>query len=151
MSIYEVTSESCAMPAANTFPLSVATEGAGHLRLKVDGENLEFSYRPIPALASSPALYLSAPVIEVLEGGMLDPSLSNAFVRIAPYPNMLCGDKLVLSWQGLDDEGLAYSHEATRSVSEGQVGAEIVFVIKGQVSANACLSIDQWQHPCFFQ
>lgn len=132
MSIYEVTSESCAMPAANAFPLSVATEGAGHLSLKVDGENLEFSYRPIPAPASSPAFYLSAPVIEVLEGGMLDPSLSNAFVRIAPYPNMLCGDKLVLSWQGLDDEGLAYSHEATRSVSEGQVGAEIVFVIKGQ-------------------
>ncbi|MBK5343784.1 hypothetical protein JFU48_20620 [Pseudomonas sp. TH49] len=131
MSIYEVTSESCAMPPANIVPLSVATEGGGHLSLKVDGENFEFSYRPASASASSPALDLSAPTVEVLEGGMLDPSLSHAFVRIAPYPDMMCGDKLVLSWRGLDDEGLAYSHEATRSVSEGQVGEEIVFVIKG--------------------
>ncbi len=62
---------------------------------------------------------------------MLDPSLDHAFVRVAPYPNMLCGDKLVLSWQGLDDEGLPYIHETTRAVSESQVGQELVFVIKG--------------------
>ncbi|WP_256214728.1 hypothetical protein [Pseudomonas sp. H1h] len=62
---------------------------------------------------------------------MLDPSLGNAFVRVAPYPNMMSGDRLVLSWHGIDDEGLPYRHEASRSVSDGQVGKEIVFAIKG--------------------
>ena len=62
---------------------------------------------------------------------MLDPSLSEAVVRVAPYPNMLCGDKLVLRWEGLDAEGVIYRHEVFRSVSEELVGQEIVFVIKG--------------------
>ncbi|MBT9263544.1 hypothetical protein KKQ10_01515 [Pseudomonas sp. MG-9] len=131
MSMYDATTESSAMPTANTSPSSIDTDGGGHLCLKVHGESLELSYRPVCAPAPSSLLCLPAPMLEVLEEGMLDPSLSNAFVRVAPYPDMMCGDRLVLNWHGLDDEGLPYRHEASRSVSEGQVGREIVFAIKG--------------------
>ncbi|WP_210557276.1 MULTISPECIES: hypothetical protein [unclassified Pseudomonas] len=131
MSIYEATGDSSVAPASNMSP--VADESGEHrlLSLKVDGDHFEFCYRHASAAADSPDSWLPAPMLEVMEGGMLDPSLDHAFVRVAPYPNMLCGDKLVLSWQGLDDEGLPYIHETTRAVSENQVGQELVFVIKG--------------------
>ncbi|MFJ2279760.1 hypothetical protein ACIOUG_01335 [Pseudomonas sp. NPDC087803] len=131
MSKYQVTTDASLVPATNTSTLSVDSDGRTHLSLKVDGDNLQLSYRPASAPTPSSALRLPAPMLEVLEQGMLDPSLSNAFVRVAPYPNMLCGDKLLLSWHGLDADGVAYTHEVTRTVSQGQLGQEIVFVIKG--------------------
>jgi len=131
MSTYEITADSSAMPLKNAASLSIDPAGGAHLRVKVEGEKLELSYQPACASTLSPALYLAAPMLEVLEGGMLDPSLSNAVVRIAPYPDMMCGDKLVLSWDGLDAEGLPYRYETSRSVSQGQVGRETVFVVKG--------------------
>jgi hypothetical protein len=42
---------------------------------------------------------------------------------------MACGDKLLLTWSGLDCEGLAYQHEVTRFVSEELVGRDMVFVV----------------------
>ena len=131
MSIYEVNGDASVATASITSPVADDSGGRGLLSLKVDGENFEFCYRPASAPAPAPVSWLPAPMLEVMEGGMLDPSLNQAFVRVAPYPNMVCGDKLVLHWQGLDDEGLSYIHEITRTVSEGQVGQELVFVVKG--------------------
>ncbi|PTT31933.1 hypothetical protein [Pseudomonas sp. HMWF021] len=131
MSNYEANGDSPVAPASHMPPVSAESGGRGLLNLKVDTDSFEFSYRPASVAVPASVLVLPAPMIEVLEGGMLDPSLSNAFVRVAPYPNMLCGDKLVLNWRGLDDEGQPHIHETTRSVSEGQVGQEVVFVIKG--------------------
>jgi hypothetical protein len=102
----------------------------GDLSFKMDGGSLEFSYRASSGVATSTSMLLPTPATEVLEGGMLDPNLDQAFVRVAPYPNMACGDKLVLSWRGLDDEGGTHEYETARYVSEGRVGKEVVFVIK---------------------
>ncbi|MHA3735296.1 hypothetical protein ACXR0M_06430 [Pseudomonas sp. Eth.TT006] len=130
MSINEVTASTTAIPKEKAFPLS-ADAARGHLHLKMASEGLEVSYRSGFSPDPFPELNLPVPTLEVLEGGMLDPSLRYAYVRVAPYPGMRCGDKVVLNWQGLDAEGLSYRHETTRSVSERQVGQEIVFVIKG--------------------
>lgn len=131
MFMYEATTDCSSILAANTSSMSIGSDAGPQLSLRVDGENLEFSYRPACAPIPSSVRCLAAPMLEVLEGGMLDPSLSEAVVRVAPYPNMLCGDKLVLRWEGLDAEGVIYRHEVFRSVSEELVGQEIVFVIKG--------------------
>lgn len=130
MSDYEATGDSSVAPASTMPPVSAESGGCGLLSLKVDAGNLELSYKPVSASPPASISNLSAPMIEVLDNGVLDPSLNNAFVRIAPYPGMRCGDKLVLSWRGLDDEGQPYVHEVKRSISEGQVGLEVVFVIK---------------------
>ncbi|KAA0967821.1 hypothetical protein [Pseudomonas sp. ANT_H12B] len=71
----------------------------------------------------------SRPVLEPAENAVLDPSERKAIIKLAPYPGMACGDKLLLSWIGLDVEGLAYKHEVTRFISEGQVDKEIVFTV----------------------
>ncbi|QAX87729.1 hypothetical protein C2E19_16165 [Pseudomonas sp. DTU12.3] len=101
------------------------------LRFRVQGESLEFSYRPCNVSEPFIAKRLIAPTLAVLEGGMLDSSLDRAFVRVAPYPQMKCGDKLLLSWRGLDADGLTYDYETSRVISSAQVGQEVVFVIKG--------------------
>lgn len=113
-------------------PLMQTTEPcvSGRMSFRVEGKMLEFSYRPADTSATPP-ISLPAPSIELLEGGMLDPSLDSAFVRVAPYPQMKSGDKLILSWLGLDADGLRYTHEISRVVSDAQVGQEVVFVIKG--------------------
>ncbi|WP_248741793.1 MULTISPECIES: hypothetical protein [unclassified Pseudomonas] len=72
---------------------------------------------------------LPAASLEAVDGRVLDPSLSRVVIRIAPYPDMACGDRVVLNWHGLDIEGLPYRHEFARSISEAQLGRDIVFVI----------------------
>lgn len=74
---------------------------------------------------------LVAPMIDGLEGSVLEPSLVRAVVRISPYANMSSGDQLVLYWEGLDIEGFAYQYESVRFISQAQVGKDVIFVIKG--------------------
>lgn len=69
-------------------------------------------------------------ILERVEGGVLDPSLSRVVVRIEPYPDMACGDRVMLSWHGLDSEGSPYRQEFARSISEARLGRDIVFVIR---------------------
>ncbi|KPG94811.1 hypothetical protein AEQ67_21940 [Pseudomonas sp. RIT-PI-q] len=71
----------------------------------------------------------SMPVLDQAQNAMLDPSDRKAIIKVGPYPGMACGDKLLLSWMGLDVEGIAYTHEVSRFVSEGQVAKEIVFTV----------------------
>ncbi|MCX2546118.1 hypothetical protein [Pseudomonas sp. COW5] len=82
------------------------------------------------ACLREPSGSLPAVTLESVEGGVLDPSLGRVVIRIAPYPEMACGDRVVLSWHGLDIEGLLYRHEFARSISETQLGRDIVFVIR---------------------
>lgn len=72
---------------------------------------------------------LPKPLLEQAEDAMLDPSDRKAVIKVEPYPGMACGDKLMLSWSGLDYEGLAYQHEVTRFVSEELVGMDVVFIV----------------------
>ena len=72
---------------------------------------------------------LPKPVVDQAENAMLDPSDRKAVIKVEPYPGMTCGDKLLLSWVGLDVEGLIYQHETTRFVSEAQVGMDMVFTV----------------------
>jgi hypothetical protein len=81
--------------------------------------------------AREQSLSLPVPSIDSLEGAVLDPSLSRVVVRIAPYPGMACGDRIVLSWRGHDIEGLPYHHEIPRFISEAQLGRAIVLVVRG--------------------
>lgn len=93
---------------------------------------VEFCYRmrhPVGPCESSGLL--PAVTLDSVEGAVLDPSLGRVVVRIAPYPAMACGDRLLLSWEGLDVEGFNYQHEMVRYVTEAQVGKDVVFVIKG--------------------
>ncbi|MFJ2709893.1 hypothetical protein ACIOZM_03260 [Pseudomonas sp. NPDC087346] len=110
-------------------PVTLST-GSGDLSFKAEGGRLEFCYRSSPPAVATFVTLLPAPATEVLEGGMLDPNLSRAFVRVAPYPHMKCGDKLILSWSGLDAEGVTHEHQICRYISEGRVGQEVVFVVK---------------------
>ncbi|MCU0070655.1 hypothetical protein N8H71_03610 [Pseudomonas koreensis] len=73
---------------------------------------------------------LPAPMPDSVLGGVIDPSLSKVVIRVAPYPEMACGDRVALSWHGFDIEGLPYHHEVVRFVSEGQLGKEIVLVVR---------------------
>ncbi|EJN28914.1 hypothetical protein PMI36_00035 [Pseudomonas sp. GM79] len=73
--------------------------------------------------------YMAAPRLDQAENAMLDPSERKAIVTVAPYQAMTCGDKLVLSWSGIDAEGAAYRHEVSRFVSEAQVDRVIVFAV----------------------
>ncbi|MDD0971255.1 MULTISPECIES: hypothetical protein [Pseudomonas] len=77
------------------------------------------------------ALRLPLPTFDSVEGAVLDPSLGRVVVRIAPYPGMACGDRIVLSWRGLDIEGQPYHHDISRFISEAQLGREIVLVVRG--------------------
>lgn len=72
---------------------------------------------------------MPSPLLEQAQNGVLDPSDPRAVIRVRPYPGMTCGDRLLLSWSGLDIEGLVYAHQTTRFVSEEQVGHDIVFVV----------------------
>lgn len=76
------------------------------------------------------AVSLQAPVLDSIIGTIVDPSLQNVVIRVAPYAGMTCGDRLVLSWTGLDMEGEIYSHEVTRFVSHAQLGKDVVFVVR---------------------
>ncbi|WP_426234305.1 hypothetical protein [Pseudomonas sp. TWP3-2] len=73
---------------------------------------------------------LDPPALDAVNGTVLDPSLQQVVVRIAPYPGMACGDRLMLSWHGLDMDGLPYRHESIRFVSQLQLGKEVVFVVR---------------------
>lgn len=110
----------------------IALDRQGTLNIKANETSLELSFRaenpPDDCLA---ACQLLAPSVDSTTAAVLDPSLKRATVRIAPYPGMACGDKVLLRWEGLDIEGLGYQHEVSRFVSEAQVGKAIVFVIKG--------------------
>ncbi len=131
MTIYDANTDACTTLATDTSLLPASPGAHAKLSFRVQGETLEFSYRPWPVSEPVSLKHLSAPALEVLEGGMVDPSLNKAFVRVAPYPQMKCGDKLVLSWCGLDADGLSYDYVTSRFVSAAQVGQEVVFVIKG--------------------
>ncbi|MGY2440152.1 hypothetical protein [Pseudomonas sp. SDO52101_S400] len=74
----------------------------------------------------------SLPVVtlDTVEDAVLDPSRNKVVVRIAPYADMACGDRVVLSWHGLDIEGVPYRKEIFRFVSDAQLGREIVFVVR---------------------
>ena len=75
--------------------------------------------------------YMAAPQLDQADNSVLDPSENKAIVTVAPYPGMACGDKLVMSWSGIDAEGVAYRHEVSRFVSEAQVGRAVVFCVAG--------------------
>jgi len=93
---------------------------------------VEFCYRMRrPVGADVPSELLPAVTLDCVEGAVLDPALGRVVVRIAPYPGMACGDRLLLSWEGLDIEGFVYQHEKVRYVSAAQVGKDVIFVIKG--------------------
>lgn len=73
--------------------------------------------------------YLAAPQLDQADNSVLDPAENKAIVTVAPYPDMACGDKLVMSWSGIDTEGVAYRHEVSRFVSDAQVGRTVVFCV----------------------
>lgn len=74
-------------------------------------------------------LNLPIPVMAQAENAMLDPSERKAVIKVAPYSGMACGDRLQLSWLGLDAEGQAYKHEVIRYISDGQSGMDVVFIV----------------------
>ncbi|RON08781.1 hypothetical protein BK659_15550 [Pseudomonas brassicacearum] len=65
-----------------------------------------------------------------LQQTVLDPAQNRAVLNVGPYPGMACGDKLVLSWSGIDADGAAYLYKTQRFVSNAQVGKDIVFVVR---------------------
>ncbi|WP_256676587.1 hypothetical protein [Pseudomonas sp. H3(2019)] len=69
-------------------------------------------------------------VARLLQHSVLDPSQNRAVLNVEPYPGMACGDKIVLSWSGIDADGAAYFHKAERFVSNAQVGKKIVFIVR---------------------
>ncbi|MFJ2364079.1 hypothetical protein ACIPIN_10330 [Pseudomonas sp. NPDC087697] len=66
----------------------------------------------------------------LLQHSVLDPAQNRAVFKVEPYPGMACGDKLVLSWSGIDGDGTAYLYKTQGFVSNAQVGKEIVFVVR---------------------
>jgi hypothetical protein len=72
---------------------------------------------------------LPPPILEQAQNGVLNPSDKKAVIRVPPYPGMTCGDKLLLSWAGLDADGLACNHQVARFVSEDRVGEDIIFAV----------------------
>ncbi len=66
----------------------------------------------------------------MLQRSVLDPSQNRAVLNVDPYPGMACGDKLVLSWSGIDADGAAYFYKTQRFVSNAQVGKVIVFIVR---------------------
>ncbi len=108
------------------------------------------------ACLREPSGSLPAVTLEAVEGSVLDPSLNRVVIRIAPYPDMASGDRVVLSWHGLDIEGVPYRYESARSVSEAQLERDIVFVIRnshiaaldgGSVEVFWTLSSVKWLLP----
>ncbi|WP_457265944.1 hypothetical protein [Pseudomonas sp. P5_C3] len=72
---------------------------------------------------------LPPPILEQAENGVLNPSDRKAVIRVQPYPGMTCGDKLLLSWAGLDADGVARNHQVVRYVSEDRVGEDMIFAV----------------------
>lgn len=83
-----------------------------------------------PCREGAGALPLPAPTLDSIVGAVVDPSLSKVVVRIAPWSGMACGDRVVLSWHGFDTEGLPYRHDIARSVSESQLGKDVVLIVR---------------------
>jgi hypothetical protein len=69
-----------------------ALDKQGALRFKADETSLEFCFRAGNTLDAEAVLALPAPNLDSMTQAVLDPSLKRAIVRIAPYPNMACGD-----------------------------------------------------------
>lgn len=78
------------------------------------------------SLAQQP---LPPPILEQAANGVLNPAERKAVIRVLPYPGMTCGDKLLLSWAGLDADGLARNHQVARFVSEDRVGEDMIFTV----------------------
>lgn len=76
--------------------------------------------------------YMAAPQLNQADDSALDPADNKAIITVAPYPYMVCGDKLEMSWSGIDAEGVAYWHDVSRFVSEAQVGRAVVFCVSGE-------------------
>ena len=74
---------------------------------------------------------LPPPILEQAENGVLNPSDRKAVIRVQPYPGMTCGDKLLLSWAGLDADGVACNHQVARFVTEDRVGEDMIFAVVG--------------------
>ncbi|MBV7548358.1 hypothetical protein KW849_18940 [Pseudomonas sp. PDM26] len=72
---------------------------------------------------------LPPPILEQAENGVLNPSDRKAVIRVQPYPGMTCGDKLLLSWAGLDADGVACNHQVARFVTEDRVGEDMIFAV----------------------
>ena len=75
---------------------------------------------------------VSVPVLPQARGAVLDPADRKAILRIPPYTGMACGDRLLLSWSGLDVEGVGYYREFARFISDRQVGADVVIIVAGE-------------------
>lgn len=106
----------------NTQNVQEATQGNVLVAAMIESPGRSCSHEPVHLL---PAVTLDA-----VEDAVLDPSRNKVVVRIAPYPDMVCGDRVVLSWHGLDIEGVPYRNETFRFVSEAQLGRGIVFVVR---------------------
>jgi hypothetical protein len=106
----------------NTQNVQDATQGNALVATMIESSGRSCSQEPVDSL---PTVTLDA-----VEDAVLDPSRNKVVVRIAPYPDMVCGDRVVLSWHGLDIEGVPYRNETIRFVSEAQLGKEIVFVVR---------------------
>ncbi|WP_223485150.1 hypothetical protein [Pseudomonas sp. A-RE-19] len=74
---------------------------------------------------------MAAPQLDQADNATLDPADNKAIITVAPYPDMACGDKLVMYWSGIDAQGALYRHEVSRFVSEAQVGRAMVFCVGG--------------------
>lgn len=74
----------------------------------------------------------SVPVLRQARNFVLDPADSNAVIRIPAFEGMASGDRLQLSWSGLDVEGFVYRREFMRFISERQVGADIVIIVDAE-------------------
>jgi hypothetical protein len=110
----------------------ISLNGRGRLSFKADETTLEFCYQAGEGIDIRAAtVRLPVPSLDAVTDAALDPSLKRVIARIAPYPGMACGDKLLLHWEGLDIDGFTYHHEVSRFISEEQVGKDVVFVIKG--------------------
>lgn len=106
----------------NTQNVQDATQGNVLVATVIESSGRSCDHEPVGSL---PAVTFDA-----VEDAVLDPSRNKVVVRIAPYPDMVCGDRVVLSWHGLDVEGAPYRNETVRFVSEAQLGKEIVFVVR---------------------
>lgn len=73
---------------------------------------------------------LQAPHLEGVEQGMLDPAADRAVLRVEPYLGMASGDRLTLSWRGIDADGGTDVLQMQRFVSCAHVGKPVLFVVR---------------------
>ena len=73
---------------------------------------------------------LRAPILAAAKGGVINPAWSKVAITLKPYPMMTCGDEVLLFWHGLNSDGEPYRHEVRRSVTERQVGRDVIFVVR---------------------